>query len=278
MMRPTRRALASLVLGLGLALAGGTPASAQSDTTRLPLDDPTGGKPGSFFQEYSGLVVPNPSWEAEESRVIGGPERIAELTSAASSMSSDALGRELMRGLGAVRSSVLNIRALRAIFQDTAEFQAQVSASRQVVSLPNGTQGSLPVLAAWRVQRSLARAAARALGSRPGAASLAGSYVARTEGSECPMTAGAVELSQQGRAVEMVQGDRLLFGGMVGQSETAWLANEQRYATIVRDPDGARIEAPDRALELYAAPLGDGELVIKGTRLNLCTVTLTRAR
>jgi hypothetical protein len=248
------------------------------DSTRYPLGDPADAKPGSFFAEVSGLVVPSPSWEAEEARAIGGPERIAEVMTIAGTMESDKLGREMMRGLGAVRSSVLNIRALRAIFQDDTDFQAQVSASQQMVSLPDGTSRGLPVVVAWRVQRSLARAAARTLAKRPGAASLAGAYVARIDGTECPVTAGNVELTQQGRAVEMVREGRLLFGGVVGQAEASFLANEQRFATIVRGADGARIEAPDRAQELYAAALGGGDLVLKGTKLNLCTVTLTKAR
>lgn len=276
MIRRSRVALAGLLLVLGTMLAAATPAAAQGD--RYPFGAPADSKPGSFFQEYSGLVVPNPSWEAEEARLLGGAERVAELSSAASAMATDTLGRELMRGLGAVRSSVFNIRALRAMFRDDTEFQAQVSASQQMVALPNGTRGALPVLAAWRVQRGIARAAARALAARPGAPSLAGSYAARADGAECPLGAGTVELVQQGRAVEVVQDGRLLFGGIVGQSETAFLANEQQYVTIVRGVDSTRIEAPDRAAELYAAPLGGRELVIKGTKLELCTVTLTRAR
>jgi hypothetical protein len=260
-----------------LSLGPAAPVWAQ-DSTRYPLGDPGDAKPGSFFAEVSGLVVPNPSWEAEEARAIGGPERVAEVVTMAGTMGSDTLGREMMRGLGAVRSSVLNIRALRAIFQDDTDFQAQVSASQQMVSLPDGTSRGLPVVVAWRVQRSLARAAARTLAKRPGAASLAGAYVARTDGTECPVTAGNVELTQQGRAVEMIREGRLLFGGVVGQAEASFLANEQRYATIVRGADGARIEAPDRAQELYAAALSGGKLVIKGTKLSLCTVTLSKAR
>ena len=264
-------------LVLGLALLGAAPAFAQSDFTRYPLGDPSDAKPGSFFVEVSGLVVPNPSWEAEEARALGGPDKVAEVVTITTTMTGDALAREMMRGVGAVRSSILNIRALRAIFKDESDFQAQVTASHQVVSLPDGAQRSLPVLYAWRVQRALARAAARTLASRANAPPLAGSYVARIDGSECPLGAGSVEVTQQGRALELVRDGQLLFGGMVGDAEASFLANEQRYATIIRSVEGARIEAPDRAPELYAAALGGSELVIKGTKLNLCTVVLTRA-
>jgi len=278
MIRLSRAALIGLLLVLGMVLAADAPAVAQTETDRLPLGDPADSKPGSFFQEFSGLIVPNPSWEAEEAKLLGGPENVAELSSTASAMASDTLGRELMRGLGAVRSSVLNMRALRAIFPEDSEFQAQISASQQVVALPNGTEGTLPVLAAWRVQRGIARTAARTLAARPDAPAVAGSYAARMEGSECPLSGGSVAIVQQGRAVEVVQDGRLIFGGIVGQSEAAFLANEQRYATIIKGVDGARIEAPDRAQELYVAPLGGSGLVIQGTKANLCTVTLTRAR
>ncbi|HKZ06020.1 MAG TPA: hypothetical protein VJU81_11160 [Methylomirabilota bacterium] len=271
--RTLRGALASL-----LAILVVTPALAQ-DFTRYPLGDPADAKPGSFFAEVTGLVVPNPSWEAEEARALGGPDKVAEVVNITTTMTGDTLARETLRGVGAVRTSVLNIYALRALFKDDeAEFQAQVTASRQVVSLPDGGQRSLPVLYAWRVQRSLARAAARALVSRPGGTSLAGSYVAKVDGTECPLSAGNVEVKQQGRAVEMVRDGALLFGGMVGDREASFLPNEQRYMTVIRGADSMRFEAPDRALELYTAPLGGSELVIKGTKLNLCTVTLTRAR
>jgi hypothetical protein len=269
-----------LLLVLCLGAGAAVPAQAQSGrgTSRYPLDDPAEVKAGSFFLEYSGLLVPNPSWEAEEARVMGGPERQAEFANAASAMDTDVLGREVMRGLDAVRSAALSIRVLRTLFKEDDVFHAQVAAARQLVHMPDGTQRNLPVVVAWRLQRGIARAAARALVGRQGVAQIAGAYVAQIEGAGCPLEKGPVEVMQQGRAVEVVRAGRLLVAGVVGQSEVAALANEQRYATIVRAQDGATIEAPDRPSELFLGGLGAADLVLAGSKFKLCTVTLARTR
>jgi hypothetical protein len=276
MAKRSRRALAGLLLCLGIGLVAVAPIPAQ--TSRIPLDAPAEVKAGSFFLEYSGLVVPNPAWEAEEARAMGGAERQAEFADAASAMETDALGRELMRGLDAVRSAALTIRVLRTIFKEDDVFHAQVAAAQLLVRMPDGSQRNLPLVVAWRLQRGIARFAARALVNRAGAAQLAGSYAAQVEGAGCPLEAGPVEVVQQGRAVEVVRDGRLLFGGVVGQSELTALANEQRYGTVIRAQDGARIEAPDRPSELYLGVLGGSELGLAGSKFNLCTVTLARPR
>jgi hypothetical protein len=252
------------------------PASAWSQTERYPLDNPADVKAGTFFLEFSGLVVPNASWEAEEARAMGGAEAQAEIMSAATAMSTDTLGRELMRGLDAVRSAVLNIRTLRSLFREDDVFHAQVAGAQQVVTMPDGAQRQLPLVTAWRLQRGMARAAARVLAGRPGAAQVAGAYAAQVEGADCPLAAGPVSVVQQGRAVEVVRDGRLLFGGVVGESELASLANEQRFVSMVRTGDGARIEAPDRPAELYLGALGR-TLALAGSKFKLCTVSLAPA-
>ncbi len=264
------------VLGMGVVFVGFIgAASAWAQTERYPLDNPTDTKAGSFFLEFSALVVPNPSWEAEEARAMGGAEAQAEITSAAASMSTDTLSRELMRGLDAVRSAALNIRTLRALFKEDDVFQTQVAGAQQVVTMPDGTQRQMPLVVAWRLQRGIARSAARTLAGRTGAAQVAGSYTARVEGAECPLGAGPVSVVQQGRAIEGVRDGRLLFGGVVGESELVALANEQRFVSITRTPESVRIEAPDRPAELYLGALGR-PLALAGSKLKLCTVSLAR--
>ncbi len=267
------------VLGIGVVCVGFIgAASVWAQTERYPLDDPADVKAGSFFLEFSSLVVPNPSWEAEEARAMGGAEAQAEIATAASAMSTDMLSRELLRGLDAVRSATLNIRTLRALFRQDDVFQAQVAGAQQVVTMPDGTQRQLPLVVAWRMQRGMARAAARTLAGRAGAAQIAGSYTAQMEGgADCPLTAGPVSVMQQGRALEVVRVGRLLFGGVVGEAEMAALANEQRFVTMVRTPEGARIEAPDRPAELYLGALGRRPLALAGSKLKLCTVSLAPA-
>ncbi|HEU5319187.1 MAG TPA: hypothetical protein VFX28_00195 [Methylomirabilota bacterium] len=260
------------VLGMGLIAAA--PAAAQIE--RYPLDNPADVKAGTFFLEFSGLVVPNPSWEAEEARAMGGAEAQAEIMTAATAMSTDTLGLELMRGLDAIRSAALNIRTLRSLFKEDDVFHAQVAGAQQVVTMPDGTQRQLPLVTAWRLQRGMARAAARVLAGRPGAAQLAGSYTAQVEGADCPLAAGPVSVVQQGRAVEVVRNGRLLFGGVVGESERVSLANEQRFVSLVRAGEGARIEAPDRPAEVYLGPLGR-TLALAGSKFKLCTVSLAPA-
>lgn len=260
------------VLGMGLIAAA--PAAAQIE--RYPLDNPADVKAGTFFLEFSGLVVPNPSWEAEEARAMGGAEAQAEIMTAATAMSTDTLGLELIRGLDAIRSAALNIRTLRSLFKEDHVFHAQVAGAQQVVTMPDGTQRQLPLVTAWRLQRGMARAAARVLAGRAGAAQLAGSYTAQVEGADCPLAAGPVSVVQQGRAVEVVRNGRLLFGGVVGESELVSLANEQRFVSLVRAGEGARIEAPDRPAEVYLGPLGR-TLALAGSKFKLCTVSLAPA-
>ena len=271
------RLASALLLAGGLAL-GATLAWAQADTSRYPVDDPADIKAGAFFLEYNGLVVPNPSFEAEEARVMGGPERQAEFATAASAMETNLLGRELMRGLDAVRSATISMRVLRAIFREDETFFQQVGAARHVVRMQDGSERSLPLVTAWRLQRGLARIAARELANRQGAPQLAGAYVAQTGGSECPLATGPVQLVQQGRAVEVVRDGRLLAAGVVGESEVVAIASEQRFATITKAPDGARIEAPDRASEIYLGGFGTGDIALFGTNFKTCTLTLARAR
>jgi hypothetical protein len=274
--RPGRTATALLLAGC-VALAA-TLAWAQAETTRYPVDDPADIKAGAFFLEYNGLVVPNPSFEAEEARVMGGPERQAEFATAASAMETNLLGRELMRGLDAVRSATISFRVLRALFREDEAFYQQVAAARHVVRMGDGSERSLPLVNAWRLQRGLARTAARELSNRHGAAQLAGDYVAQAEGSGCPMETGPVQVVQQGRAVEVVRDGRLLAAGVVGESEVVAIANEQRFATITKGQDGARIEAPDRASEVYLGGFGTGDIALFGTNFKTCTLTLARAR
>ena len=264
-----------VVLGMGVLWVGGA-TSAWAQTERYPLDNPADVKAGTFFLEFSGLVVPSPSWEAEEARAMGGAEAQAEIVTAASAMGTDTLGRELMRGLDAVRSAVLNIRTLRSLFKEDDVFHAQVAGAQQAVTMPDGAQRQLPLVTAWRLQRGMARAAARVLAGRPGAAQLAGSYTAQVEGADCPLAAGPVSVAQQGRAVEVVRDGRLLFGGVVGESELVSLANEQRFASLVRTGEGARIEAPDRPAELYLGALGR-PLALAGSKFKLCSVSLAPA-
>jgi hypothetical protein len=267
----------ALLLVVCVAL-GATLAWAQADTTRYPVDDPADAKAGAFFLEYNGLVVPNPSFEAEEARVMGGTERQAEFATAASAMETNLLGRELMRGLDAVRSATISIRVLRAIFREDEAFYQQVGAARHVVRMRDGSERSLPLINAWRLQRGLARVAARELSNRGGAAQFAGDYVAQAGGSGCPMENGPVQVVQQGRAVEVVRDGRLLAAGVVGESEVVAIANEQRFATITKGQDGARIEAPDRASEIYLGGFGTGDIALFGTNFKSCTLTLARAR
>ena len=191
-------------------------------------------------------------------------------------MSTDTLSRELMRGLDAVRSAALNIRTLRALFKEDDVFQAQVAGAQQVVTMPDGTQRQMPLVVAWRLQRGIARSAARTLAGRAGAAQIAGSYTAQVEGAECPLGAGPVSVMQQGRAVEGVRDGRLLFGGVVGESELVALANEQRFVSVTRTGDSVRIEAPDRPAELYLGALGR-TVALAGSKRKLCTVSLARS-
>lgn len=271
------QAATALLLAMCVAL-GVTLAWAQAETSRYPVDDPADIKAGAFFLEYSGLVVPNPSFEAEEARAMGGPERQAEFATAASAMETNLLGLELMRGLDAVRSATISMRVLRAIFREDEAFFQQVGAARHVVRMQNGSERSLPLVTAWRLQRGLARVAARELSTRQSAPQLAGDYVAQTGGSDCPLATGPVQVVQQGRAVEVVRDGRLLAAGVVGESEVVAIASEQRFATITKAPDGARIEAPDRASEIYLGGFGTGDIALLGSNFKTCTLTLARGR
>jgi hypothetical protein len=271
-------ATATALLLMACVVLAAPLAWAQADTTRYPVDDPADIKAGAFFVEYSGLVVPNPSFEAEEARVMGGPERQAEFATAASAMETNLLGRELMRGLDAVRSAALSIRVLRALFREDEAFYQQVGAARHVVRMRDGSERSLPLVNAWRLQRGLARAAARELSTRQGAPQLAGDYVAQAEGAGCPVETGPVQVIQRGRAVEVVRDGRLLAAGVVGESEVVAIANEQRFATITKGPDGARIEAPDRASEIYLGGFGTGDIALFGSNFKSCSLTLARVR
>ena len=87
-----------------------------------------------------------------------------------------------------------------------------------------------------------------------------------------------MELVQQGRAVELVREGRLLFSVVLGTSELAALATEQRHATVTRGVDGAQVDAPDRASEVYLAPLGSRDLVLAGSKFLACTFTVTGKR
>jgi len=78
--------------------------------------------------------------------------------------------------------------------------------------------------------------------------------------------------------VELVRDNRLLFSVALGTGELAALATEQRYATVTRGAEGAQIDAPDRASEIYVAPLGSPDLVLAGSKFMACTVTLTGKR
>lgn len=263
---------------LALLLTATTPALAQVETQRFPLADPKQVVAGTFFAEHNALIALNPSWEAEEMRVMGGSEQRAALADVAGRLDDDVLARELVRALDAVRSAELTIRVLRGLFPDEPAFLAQVDAAQHMVNMPDGSARRLPLVQAWRLQRGLARMAARSLAMRPAAPTRAGAYAGQAEGTDCPVESGPVELVQQGRAVELVRDGRLLFSVVLGTGELAGLATEQRHATVTRGADGVQINAPDRASEIYVSPLGPGNLVLAGSKFLACTVTLTGKR
>ena len=263
---------------LVLLLAVTTPVAAQLEARRFPLADPKQVAAGTFFAEHAALLASNPSWETEEMRVMGGPEQRAALADAAGHMDDDTLARELIRGLDAVRSAELTIRVLRGLFTDESAFLAQVDAAQHLVNMPDGSVRRLPLVQVWRLQRGLARMAARSLALRPAAPPRAGTYAGKAEGTDCPVESGAVELVQQGRAVELVREGRLLFSVVLGANELAGLATEQRHATVTRGVEGAQVNAPDRASEVYVGPLGSQDLVLSGSKFLACTFTLTGKR
>lgn len=266
------------VCALAVLLAATTPAVAQLETQRFPLADPKQVVAGTFFAEHNALIASTPSWETEEMRAMGGPGQRAALADVAGRLDDDVLARELIRALDAVRSAELTIRVLRGLFPDEPSFLAQVDAAQHMVNMPDGTARRLPLVQAWRLQRGLARMAARSLAMRPAAPSRAGTYAGKAEGTDCPVDSGPVELVQQGRAVELVREGRLLFSVVLGTGELAGLATEQRHATVTRGADGAQINAPDRASEVYVSQLGSGNLVLAGSKFLACTVTLTGKR
>ena len=255
-----------------------TPVAAQVETQRFPLADPKQVAAGTFFAEHGALLASNPSWEAEELRVMGGPQQRAALADAAGRLDDDVLARELIRALDAVRSAELTIRVLRGLFPDESAFLAQVDAAQHLVNMPDGSSRRLPLVQGWRLQRGLARMAARSLALRPAGPTLTGTYVGTAEGTDCPVESGPVELVQQGRAVELVREGRLLFSAALGTGELAALATEQRHATVTRGAEGFQINAPDRASEVYLARLGSPELVLAGSKFLACTVTLSGKR
>lgn len=266
------------VSALALVLAVTTSAAAQSESQRFPLADPKQVAAGTFFAEHGALLASTPSWEAEEMRVMGGPAQRAALADAAGRLDDDVLARELIRALDAVRSAELTIRVLRGLFPDEPAFLAQVDAAQHMVNMPDGTVRRLPLVQAWRLQRGLARLAARSLAARPAVPSVAGTYAGRAEGTGCPVESGPVDVLQHGRAVELVREGRLLFAVVLGTGELAALATEQRYATVTRGPEGAEINAPDRASEVYVSPVGSSDLVLAGTKFLACTLTLSGKR
>ena len=159
---------------LALLLAVTTFAAAQPEAQRFPLADPKQVAAGTFFAEHAALVASSPSWEAEEMRAMGGPEQRAALADVAGRLDDDVLARELIRALDAVRSAELTIRVLRGLFPDESAFLAQVDAAQLLVNMPDGTARRLALVQAWRLQRGLARMAARSLAARPSAPSVAG--------------------------------------------------------------------------------------------------------
>jgi len=263
---------------LALLLAATTPATAQPETRRFPLADPKQVTAGTFFAEHAAMLALNPSWEAEEMRAMGGLDQRAALADVAGRLADDSLARELIRALDAVRSAELTIRVTRGLFTDEAGFLAQVDAAQHMVNMPDGSVRQLPLVQAWRLQRGLARMAARSLAARPAAPSLAGTYTGQAEGTGCPVESGPVELLQHGRAVELVREGRLLFSVMLGTGELAALATEQRHATVTRGAEGVQINAPDQASEVYLGPLGSRDLVLAGSKFMACTFTLTGKR
>ncbi len=263
---------------LAFCLVATSPAAAQLESRRFPLADPKQVAAGTFFAEHAALLATSPSWETEEMHAMGGPEQRAALADVAGRLDDDVLARELIRALDAVRSAELTIRVLRGLFPDEPSFLAQVDAAQHMVNMPDGTARRLPLVQAWRLQRGLARMSARSLAMRPAAPTRAGTYAGMAAGTDCPVESGPVELVQQGRAVELVREGHLLFSVVLGTGELAALATEQRHATVTRGAEGAQINAPDRASEVYAAPLGSRDLVIAGTKFLACTVTLTGKR
>ena len=97
-------------------------------------------------------------------------------------------------------------------------------------------------------------------GGRPAVPSVAGTYVGRAEGTDCPVESGPVELVQQGRAVELVREGRLLFRWCWGR--VSWPRSPPSSAMR---PSRAGWTAP-RSMRPTAPPRSTGPAGLEGSR------------
>ena len=273
-----RRRASVLAAGLAaVALAAGAFAqpAAPPETKRFPANDPATVKATALFTLHARLLTAEPDIEAQETRALGGREKQEQLLAQIQRLDDDALAQRYARSLEGLLSMSLMYEVMRSIYADPEVFRQRMAAARNVIHHPDGTTTTLPSLLAATYHRGDLRMAARTLQQRRPSGNVAGGYAVAVKG-ECPFPAGPVQLVQQGLVIEGAREGRLLLWGVLGATQTVFLATEQRYVAVTRSPQGVNIEAPDRPSELYAAPLGAPALVLTGTQRKTCTLTLTR--
>ena len=268
--------LTACALALLVAVTTPPPRSPRAGDSRLA--DPKQVAAGTFFAEHAALLASNPSWEAEEMRVMGGTEPRAALADAAGRLDDDSLAREIIRALDAVRSAELTIRVLRGLFPDEPTFLAQVDAAQHMVNMPDGSTRRLPLVQVWRLQRGLARLAVRYAGGAT-AGPLAGRDLCR----EAPR--GRIARSSPAPSSWYSRAARWSWCGRVASStpscsgRASWPPSPPSSATPPSRAGGRRRGQRARpGLEVYLSPLGSPDLVLAGSKFQTCTFTLTGKR
>lgn len=258
---------------LSVAFVCGPSLQAAPQTTRFPIDPFVPANPGSFFAFLDDLSKPGGFHERALAMARAKPDAVHAIED----MEIDRLTRFFLLEYESYQSILLQLQALFAIHHRQTLTPEESSKATDLVLLPDGRKESLPMNMALFRTFGFVLLLHDAIRQKPSHAELRGSYLADSKGA-CPFSKGKLVMRQRDHFLEAVRDDQQLLVGVVGQRRAWFLANEQRYATLLPDPvnGSAVVQAPDAPSELYSGVLHTTGVTLVGELYGRCQLSLKR--
>lgn len=175
-------------------------------------------------------------------------KRVAALTA-------DTLAERYVRTYRRTRAIELRMAWMRRVIGDEGALDAALREATVEVERPEGGMETLPMtVATARNVVSLSLMAERLAETTPNPA-LSGGYRVETEGADCPIEPGPVELVRRDALMEAQREGIAVLAGAVGPERIAVVAAEQLYGTVEQGAD-PRIDMPEAPQTVYTARTG----------------------
>lgn len=210
--------------------------------------------------------------------------RFSDAVSASlSAHDTDALARYVATSYESTLSIIIQLQFLRMLSVDNPAIMNSVESAKVDLHDLDGETHALPVVVAALAHSSALHLVDLEMRERPASVRVDGRYTVDGAGA-CPPLPTMVELKQRAFAIEgLGLGEAATNGlelyGAVGANRLYLVTNEQRFARIRTDKDGAKIDVPDEPSDMFegSVPADSGPLTLTSVVRRACVLTLSPA-